>query len=158
MKTNTIPLTSPPRDLKAAGRKPDINSPYVSSTETKAIFAASLAGRKSRLEAGDMLTTEEAAELVGSTRVTINAWIAKGRAIGLTQTRRGFRLPKWQFEPQMWEVVPHLSKALDTVEGWAMLTFLETPMGALQGQTPRQVIERGDAAYVLKLAAAEGTE
>lgn len=105
-----------------------------------------------------MLTTDEAAELVGTTRVTVNAWIAKGRAIGLTQTRRGYRLPKWQFEPQMWEVIPHLSKALDTVEGWAMLTFLETPMGALQGQMPRQVIERGDAAYVLKLAAAEGTE
>ncbi|HEX5285652.1 MAG TPA: excisionase family DNA-binding protein [Polaromonas sp.] len=158
MKTSTTSSTSFRNDCNTLGSAPNNTSPYVSATETKAIFAASLAGRKERLEAGDMLTTDEAAELVGTTRVTVNAWIAKGRAIGLTQTRRGYRLPKWQFEPQMWEVIPHLSKALDTVEGWAMLTFLETPMGALQGQMPRQVIERGDAAYVLKLAAAEGTE
>jgi excisionase family DNA binding protein len=158
MKTNTSELTTSRRALEAQGFRAETNSPYVSSAETKAIFMASLSGRKSRLEAGDMLTTEEAAELVGTTRVTINAWIAKGRAIGLTQTRRGFRLPKWQFEPQIWEVIPHLSKALDTVEGWALLTFLETPLGSLQGQTPKQVIEQGKAPHVLALAAAEGTD
>lgn len=104
-----------------------------------------------------MVTTEEAAELASTTRVTINAWISKGRAIGLTQTRRGYRLPKWQFEPAMWEAIPELCKALDTIEGWAMLAFLETPLGGLKGKTPRQAIEQGNTARVLELASAEGT-
>lgn len=104
-----------------------------------------------------MVNTDEAAALASTTRVTINAWIAKGRAIGLTQTRRGFRLPTWQFEPLLWEALPALTKALGTTEGWALLTFLETPLGGLQGMTPRQAIEQGKAARVIELASAEGT-
>lgn len=104
-----------------------------------------------------MLSTDMAADLVGTTRVTINAWIAKGRAIGLTQTRRGFRLPSWQFEPACWEALPWISKALGTRDGWALLTFLETPLGALDGQTPRQALEQGHAARVVELAGAEGS-
>lgn len=120
-------------------------------------MGSSLAARMARLEADDMLSTDQAAELVGTTRVTINAWIAKGRAIGLTQTRRGFKLPSWQFEPAVWEAVPQLAKALGTQEGWALLTFLETPLGALAGQTPRQAIEQGHAARVIELAGVEGS-
>ena len=41
-------------------------------------MAGSLAARMARLEANDMLSTDMAADLVGTTRVTINAWIAKG--------------------------------------------------------------------------------
>jgi hypothetical protein len=131
-------------------------SPYASAAETKALLAGSLASRMARLEADDMLSTDMAADLVGTTRVTINAWIAKGRAIGLTQTRRGFKLPSWQFEPVLWDAVPKLSKALGTTEGWALLTFLETPSGALGGRTPRQAIEQGHLTRVVEVAGAEG--
>lgn len=120
-------------------------------------MAGSLAARMARLEANDMLSTDMAADLVGTTRVTINAWIAKGRAIGLTQTRRGFKLPSWQFEPVFWDAVPQLSKALGTHEGWALLTFLETPLGALGGRTPRQAIEQGHLERVVELAGVEGS-
>lgn len=132
-------------------------SSYVSSVETKALFAASLEGRQARLNAGDMVSTDEAAALAGTSRVTINAWIAKGRAIGLSQTRRGYRLPSWQFEPVLWDALPALAKALGSAEGWAILAFLETPLGGLQGLTPRAAIEQGQVARVLELASAEGT-
>lgn len=131
-------------------------SPYASAAQTRSLLAGSLAARTERLQAGDMVTTEQAAKLASTTRVTINAWIAKGRAIGLTQTRRGFRLPKWQFEPALWDVMPDLAKALGTSEGWTMLTFLETPLGGLNGRTPRMAIEQGETARVLQLALAEG--
>ena len=131
-------------------------SSYASAAQTKALLAGSLASRMARLEANDMLSTDMAADLVGTTRVTINAWIAKGRAIGLTQTRRGFKLPSWQFEPALWDAVPKLSKALGTTEGWALLVFLETPSGALGGRTPRQAIEQGHLARVVEVAGAEG--
>ena len=87
-----------------------------------------------------MISTDEAAQLVQTTRVTINACIAKGRAIGLTQTKRGLKLPAWQFEPRVWDALPALSRALGTCEGWALLAYVETPLGALDGRTPRQAI------------------
>ena len=142
-----------PRMGPAAERQ----SPYLSTAQTKALLSSSLAARTKRLSADDMVNTDEAAALAGTTRVTINAWIAKGRAIGLTQTRRGFRLPRWQFEPALWDALSKLSAALGTSDGWTMLSFLEGPLGGLNGRTPRQAIEQGKVARVLELAAAEGT-
>jgi biotin operon repressor len=88
--------------------------PYLSIDATHALLAGSLAGRTARLAQADMISTEEAALLNGTSRVTVNAWIDKGRAIGLTQNKRGYRMPKWQFEPLLWEALPPLSAALGT--------------------------------------------
>ncbi len=126
------------------------------ASEVRALLANSLAARQERLGAADMISTDEAAQLVQTTRVTINAWIAKGRAVGLTQTKRGFRMPRWQFEPSMWDALPRLSKALGTTEGWALLSFLESPHGALNGISPRQAIEQGLSDKVIRIAEHEG--
>ncbi len=126
------------------------------ASEVRALLANSLAARQERLGAADMISTDEAAQLVQTTRVTINAWIAKGRAVGLTQTKRGFRMPRWQFEPPMWDALPRLSKALGTTEGWALLSFLESPHGALNGISPRQAIEQGLSDKVIRIAEHEG--
>lgn len=119
------------------------------------LLASVLARRQQRLAAGDMVSTEEAATITGTSRFTVNVWIDKGRAIGLSQSKRGYRMPRWQFEPAMWDVLPKLSKALGTVEGWAILAFLETPHGGLDGRSPRQAIEQGDALRVLEIAGHE---
>ncbi|MCW5611725.1 MAG: hypothetical protein KIS83_13765 [Rubrivivax sp.] len=142
----------------SARTRPSTRQPadYVPAAEVRALLANSLAARQQRLGADDMISTDEAAQLVQTTRVTINAWIAKGRAIGLTQTKRGFRMPRWQFEPSVWEALPKLSASLGTVEGWALLSFLESPHGALNGITPRQAIEQGQMDKVIKLAEHEG--
>jgi len=52
--------------------------------------------------------------------------------------------------------LPRLSTALGTKEGWALLAFLESPHGALDGLSPRQAIEQGQAERVLVVAAQEG--
>jgi len=133
-------------------------SPYVSAVKTKSLLASGTAGRIERLQAGDMVTTREAARIAGTTDVTINDWIAKGRAIGLglTRSRRGYRMPKWQFELGIWTVLPELAQVMGTTEGWALLSFLESPLGGLNGRTPRQAIEQGEALRVLQLASVEG--
>lgn len=138
------------------GLDPD-RSPYASAKVTKALFSAGAAARMQRLNAGDMLTADEAAQFAGTSRVTVNAWISEGRAIALKQTRGGYRLPKWQFEPAVWDVLPLLSRAMGTSEGWALLSFLETPLGGLGGRTPRQAIEQGAAHLAVELAEAHGT-
>lgn len=146
--TSRVPARS-----RQSPRKPD---DYVPAAEVRALLAGSLAARQQRLAAADMISTDEAAQLVDTTRVTINAWIAKGRAVGLTQTKRGFRMPRWQFEPSMWDALPKLSTALGTTEGWALLSFLESPHGALDGRSPRQAIEQGQADRVIEIAGHEG--
>ncbi len=128
---------------------------YLPAAETQALLHSSLTFRQQRLLAPDMLSTDDAAALVGTSRVTINAWVAKGRAIGLTQTKRGLKLRAWQFEPRFWDVLPALSRALGTTDGWALLAYVESPLGALDGRTPRQAIEQGQAERVLSLAAHE---
>jgi hypothetical protein len=131
-------------------------SSYLSQQETAALLADSLEARQKRLAAADMLSTDEAAALAGVTRLTVNKWIGSGRAIGLSQVKRGYRLPRWQFEPAMWAALPKLSEALGLTEGWALLAFLETPLGGLDGRTPRQAIEQGEAERALLLAQHHG--
>jgi hypothetical protein len=116
-------------------------SRYVTATQTKALLTSSLAARIERLKAGDMVTTREAAELFSTPQATVDAWIAKGRAIGLTQARHGCRMPKWQFEPQVWAVMEELFQSLGTTDGWTMLSFLESSLGGLNGQ-PNSAIRR----------------
>lgn len=149
------PTTTPraPAKTRPSNRQP---ASYVPASEVRSLLANSLAARQQRLGAADMISTDEAAQLVQTTRVTINAWIAKGRAIGLTQTKRGYRMPRWQFEPSVWAALPRLSAALGTAEGWALLSFLESPHGALNGITPRQAIEQGQMDKVIRIAEHEG--
>lgn len=130
---------------------------YVSAAEAHDLLASGLAARQRRSQAEDMMSTKEAAEFLGKSRATIIAWITKGRAIGLRQGGRGFRMPRWQFKPNMWEAMLQLAAALGTKEGWALLAFLETPHGGLDGLTPREAIEQGQGKRVVELALAEGT-
>ena len=143
------------RATQRSGRGHD-DSTYISIAETRSLLADSLSARSARLAADDLVSTDVAAEIAGTSRVTINAWIDKGRCIGLAQTKRGFRVPRWQFEPRIWSAVPKLAAALDTREGWQLLAFLETPHGALGGVTPRVAIEQGKAERVLAIAEQEG--
>jgi hypothetical protein len=148
--------TRGPRIPARGRRSPRKSDDYVPAAEVRALLGSSLTARQQRLAAADMISTDEAAQLVNTTRVTINAWIAKGRAVGLTQAKRGFRMPRWQFEPSMWDALPPLSVALGTAEGWALLSFLESPHGALGGRSPRQAIEQGEAERVIEVARHEG--
>lgn len=152
MTSSTHPIATNSRARARIRPQPPLSDDFASPSETRALLASSLPARQKRLEAGDMISTDKAADMTGTTRVTVNAWIAKGRAIGLTQAKRGFRMPQWQFDSPMWDILPKLSNALGTVEGWALLSYLETPLGGLNGATPREAIERGAGARVVELA------
>lgn len=157
MKSASQLISTDSRTSMRARTKSTPSSDFVSLAETKALMAGSLAIRQQRLEAGDMVSTDEAAQMTGTSRVTMNAWIANGRAIGLSRIKRGYRLPKWQFDAPMWDTLPQLTKALGTKEGWALLSFLETPHPGLDGATPREAIERGMQDRAVSLAGAESS-
>lgn len=141
MNTLTIPSgfgldTTAPRRVAA-------DSPYASTAQTQALLQSGAQYRRERMDAADMISTDEAATLAGTTRVTINAWIKAGRCIGVAHLRRGFKLPRWQFEPAIWPALQPLAKALGSTDGWQMLAFMESPVPALDGQTPRAALEQG---------------
>lgn len=135
---------------------PGDGATYASVSQTRALKASSQSALRSRLTSADMLESDEAAGIAGVSTRTINSWISKGRCIGLAQQYGGFRLPRWQFEPVIWDAIPKLAVALCVKEGWALLSFLESPHGALNGVTPRAAIEQGNIERVLQVAWHEG--
>lgn len=138
---------------KTAGKA----DPYATAAQSVAVLRSGAEFRRNRISAADMLTTEEAAELVGVSRVTINAWIKQNRCIGISNLRRGFKLPKWQFEPQVFELIQPLSEALGTMDSWSLLAFLESSQEALDRRTPLVALAQGESAErILQLAMAEG--
>jgi len=152
-------LTSPfsvAFDSFSTGRTSTADS-YATEAQTAALLSRGADYRRQRINASDMITTDEAAELSGTTRVTINSWIKSGRSIGVAHLRRGFKMPKWQFEPYVFPVIQSLSEALGTTDGWQMLSFLETPHEALDGLAPRIALEQGVSGQrIVDLATAEG--
>lgn len=154
MNTLTFPLSAIPDQPReqAAGQ-----DPYASEAQTNALLRFGAQYRLQRIQAQDMITTDEAAALTGTTRVTMNAWIKAGRCVGVSHLRRGYKLPRWQFEPFIFPVIAPLSAALGTTEGWQLLAFLESPHPALDGQPPRTALEQGTPAQrIVDLATAEG--
>ena len=140
-----------------AARKPltAVERPtYVSASETRKLLALGASMRAERLRAADMLSISAAAKVSGQPATTLKAWIAEGRALALS-SRHGIRLPGWQFAPAIWHALPQLSRALNTAEPWRLLSFLESPLGALEGLSPRQSIEQHGLERVLALAAEE---
>lgn len=138
---------------KTAGKA----DPYATAAQSAAVLRSGAEFRKNRIAAADMLTTEEAAELAGVSRVTINAWIKQNRCIGIANLRRGFKLPKWQFEPQVFELIQPLFEALGTTDSWSVLAFLENSQDALDRRTPLVALEQGESGErILQLAMAEG--
>lgn len=153
---NTLTLTSPFAIQPAPVHKASDASPYATTAQTAAVLRSGAQYRRERMEASDMMNTDEAAELSGTSRVTINAWIKSGRCIGVTHLRRGFKLPRWQFEPAIWPALQPLAKQLGTTDGWELLSFLESPSPALDGKTPRAALEQGIALErIVSLASAE---
>lgn len=132
-------------------------SVYASAQQTAQLLARSQAWRAARLKQPDMRGTDAAAALAGTTRETINRWIGSGRCIGLARPVRGYRLPRWQFEPSIHPHLEAIARALGTSEGWALLLFMETAHEALDGRMPRVALEQGEAARVVDLAAVEGS-
>ncbi|QEI08680.1 helix-turn-helix domain-containing protein [Pigmentiphaga aceris] len=132
------------------------SDPYASPQQSAALLKQGAEYRRQRIDAADMLTSDQAAALAGVSRVSIHAWAKVGRCIGIAHIRRGLKLPRWQFEPEVWDWIAQVAKALHTQDGWRLLSFFETPLNALDGKTPRQALEQGTAGdRIVALATAD---
>ena len=125
---------------------------YFPAALTKQMLARSRPQVHERWAADDMISVADAATVVGAVPQEMRRWIAKGYCIGVKGPHASVRLHCWQFAPEVWPWVRELSRALGTTSGWAILGFLETPAGSLDGRTPREALESGNPARVLQVA------
>jgi biotin operon repressor len=108
---------------------------------------------------GGSLSAEETAHLLGISRQAVDKRRRQGQLIGLTQGRRGYAYPAWQFENG--KTIAHLEKALHALRGhdsWMQLNFFLNSNDRLDGITPLQALRAGDLERVLSAASVFGEQ
>ncbi|RDJ04028.1 XRE family transcriptional regulator [Rhizobium grahamii] len=127
----------------------------------QALAAARARGRSKAaeiLERGDMLSADEFARLLGTTRVTINTKRQNGQVLGLDGAKRGYRFPDWQldFDGKPFAALSILHERLGGA--WAVYRFLVQPHGELDGLTGREALERGRTEEAISAAESVGRD
>lgn len=101
----------------------------------------------------DMLSADDLARLIGTTRATVNAKRQGRQLLGLEGATRGFRFPSWQIgeDGKPFAVLPVLFERLGD-SPWAVYRFLVQSHPELDGQTGRDALRRGRANDVVNAA------
>ena len=100
-----------------------------------------------------MLSADAFAELLGTTRTTVNAKRQNGQLIGLDGAKRGYRFPTWQLDGdgRPYAALPKLFEQLGE-NPWAVYRFLTSPHNELNGRTGLDALRRGEVAVALDVA------
>jgi hypothetical protein len=108
---------------------------------------------------GGVLSAEEAACLLGMSRQAVDKRRRQGQLLGLTQGRRGYAYPAWQFENG--KTISNLEKVLETLRShdpWMQLSFFLNSNDRLNGISPLQALRAGDVEKVVQAALAYGEQ
>jgi hypothetical protein len=100
-----------------------------------------------------MLSAEEFAEFIGTSRVTVSAKRRNHQLLALEGAKRGFRFPNWQVgdDGKPFAVLPELFDRLGG-DPWAVYRFLVQHHPELDGLTGREALCRGQTAEVIEVA------
>jgi hypothetical protein len=135
----------------------DATRPSTADTDrAPALDAARARGRvrvAEILSRDDMLSADAFASLLGTSRMTVNAWRQKGQVLGLEGAKRGYRFPAWQVDEhgKPFAALPALFERLGGGP-WAVYFFLVRPHAELAGLTGLDAPRRGRMARVLDAA------
>src|SRR5216683_6280407 len=137
----------PETDLTADGSASDLESALTAARERGQSRVADI------LSGADMLSAEEFADLIGTSRVTVNAKRQNHQVLGLEGAKRGFRFPKWQIseDGKPFSALPELFDRLGG-SSWAVYRFLVQHHPELGGLTGREALSGGHAAEALEVA------
>ena len=110
-------------------------------------------------KSGGVLRGKEAAELLGISRQALDKRRRQGRLIALTQGRRGYAYPVWQFEGG--KTLANLEKVLGRLrdhDPWMQLTFFLNANDRLDGNRPLDLLRSGKLEPILEAAASYGEQ
>jgi len=129
------------RELPTKERGDDLGSALSAARERGQARIAEI------LNGDDMLTVEQFAHLIGTSRVTVNTKRQNHQVLGLEGARRGFRFPKWQIgeDGKPFAALPKLFERLGG-SSWAVYRFLVQHHPELDGLSGREALARGRAA------------
>lgn len=148
-------------DEVAAPQLPEVDIDEQNSDLEAALTAARERGRVHAakiLSGSEMLSADEFAKVLGTSRVTVNAKRQKGQVLGLDGAKRGFRFPKWQLNSEG-KPYGELEELHDLLGGpWAVYRFLVQTHGELNGLTGLKALERGTADAAIEAAKSVGRD
>jgi hypothetical protein len=94
--------------------------------------------------AGGALTSGQVAEVLGISRQAVDKRRAANQLLALTQGRRGYSYPSFQFDDG--KTIAGLEEVLGQLrelDPWMQLVFFTTPHERLGGQTPLEMLKEG---------------
>lgn len=136
--------------------EPKLEQPAADENLADAMAAARERGRlrvAEILAEPDMLSAEEFAALIGTSRVTVNTKRQNHQVLGLEGARRGYRFPRWQItrDGKPFAALPVLFDRLGN-SPWAVYRFLVQHHPELDGLTGREALQRGKDKAVIETA------
>lgn len=152
------PRILPAKDLPATAESKPASRPADDTDDLdRALDAARERGRLRAAEVlsgEEMLSADEFAELLGVSRVTVNAKRQRHEVLALEGAKRGFRFPAWQVDEngKPFEVLPKLFELLGD-SPWTVYRFLVQRHAELDGASARDYLRRGRAGQVVEAAA-----
>jgi hypothetical protein len=110
--------------------------------------------RAAQILAGeDMLSADQFANLIGTSRMTVNTKRKNHQVLGLGGAKRGFRFPAWQVgdDGKPFAALPRLFDRLGGGD-WSVYRFLVEAHPELDGLTGREALSRGESERALAVA------
>jgi hypothetical protein len=140
------------------------SSPWVSElTSEDPLVAAKLRGLNLRQQmlktAGGSLTSEKVAELLGVSRQAVDKRRASNQLLALTQGKRGYSYPSFQFEEgKTLKGLEDVLGKLSALDPWMQLNFFTRPNERLGSSTPIETLREGKVDDVLSVASGYGEQ
>lgn len=143
--TATVPIVVETREPD-----PELQAALGAARERGRLRAAEILARD------DMLSADDFAKMLGTTRVTVNTKRQSGQVLGLDGAKRGFRFPVWQLDGDG-KPFAELATLHERLGGpWAVYRFLVQTHGELNGLSGREALERGKGRAALEAAESIG--
>jgi hypothetical protein len=156
-------LTASPTDFELLVNAVSATSTAAASTDGDPLIRAKLRGiehRKRILEKlGGILSAEQVSELIGISRQAVDRRRSQNQLIGLTQGKRGYAYPAFQFEDG--KTLDGLKEVLDALSGhdpWMQSIFFANGNDRLNGRTPLDALRQGKTEAVVRAAEAYGEQ
>jgi hypothetical protein len=156
-------LTASSTDFELLVNAVSATSTAAASTDADPLIRAKLRGiehRKRILEKlGGTLSAEQVSELIGISRQAVDRRRSQNQLIGLTQGKRGYAYPAFQFEDG--KTLDGLKEVLDALSGhdpWMQSIFFANGNDRLTGKTPLDALRQGKTEAVVRAAEAYGEQ
>ena len=156
-------LTASPTDFELLVNALSAVSIAAESSDGDPLIRAKLRGiehRKRIIEKlGGSLSVEQVSELIGISRQAVDRRRSQNQLIGLTQGKRGYAYPAFQFEDG--KTLGGLKEVLDALSGhdpWMQSIFFANGNDRLNNRTPLDALRQGETEAVVRAAEAYGEQ